>query len=188
MSLLIPSERNSMKKPTSLGFLFGYKETITKTTPDGKTVFHMNFKEGMSKKFPNKLKHMKDFWSQEIVEGQYSDLFIHPEQYLRHVANEVAENEEDLSFNQEMFTNRRYCFSYPITFEQYNALNCFSMARLHMSMYERWENDEVLSTALTTSIGEAFKHDSRPILAIYNDYKEVSNTIYHQEIKMALAY
>lgn len=62
--------------PQSLGFVFGYKETISNKENDGKTSFTVSFKHGVSKAFPSKFQKFKDFWSQEIVVGQISDIFI----------------------------------------------------------------------------------------------------------------
>lgn len=171
----------------SLGFIFGYKDTSSEKTSDGKTVFNVKFKSGISDKFPNKFKNFKDFWSQEILMGQTSQIYIQPEEFLSYFKHEFEDFfKNHIEFNKETFESRRYFFNYPINIEQYAALSSFSMAHLHLNLYQKWESDSVLSDTLSKSISEVFKNDPRPILEIYNDYKEVSAFIYDKEVSDSL--
>lgn len=53
-------------------------------------------------------------------------------------------------------------------------------------MYQRWENDSSLSQTLEKTIGSFFENDSRTVLQIYEQYKEVSAYIYDKETSLAL--
>lgn len=172
---------------TSLGFVFGYKES-NESIVDGKTIFNIKFKEGLSKNFPNKFKHFKDFWSEEILVGQSSQLFIHPQSYLGFFKDSLAEftHQDNVNFSQDIFTSRRYLFDYDITFEQFSHLNSFSMAQMYCNLHEVWENDQVLSNTLSQAIGPLFKNDSRSLLGIYQQYKNICTLAYEQEISEAL--
>lgn len=170
------------KKVESLGFLFGFKET--EKTADN--TFTVKFKSGSSKKFPSKYQKFKDFWATEIFAGQTSEIYINPTKFKEYVNIELKEVEQDKSFFEEQYRNRRYYFDYDITFNQYAALNSFSMAHLHVNLYERWENDKVLSEVLDSTIGKEFKNDKRSMLEIYEDYKKVSDYIYNKEIAQSL--
>lgn len=172
----------------SLGFVFGYKETTVNKDNDSKTSFSVSFKNGVSKTFPSKFQKFKDFWSQEIVVGQVSDIFIQPLEFIEHFNKEIKEfnHENNLSFNLANYEERRYCFEPFISFEQYGALQSFSMAHLYINMYQNWENNDVLSQTLEKTIGSFFLKDSRDVLTIYNQYKEVSAYIYEKETASAL--
>lgn len=174
--------------PQSLGFVFGYKETTINKENDGKTSFIVSFKTGISKTFPSKFQKFKDFWSQEIVVGQVSDIFIQPLEFIEYFNKETKEfnHENNLLFNLANYEERRYFFEPFISFEQYGALQSFSMAHLYINMYQNWENNDVLSQTLEKTIGSFFLKDSRDVLTIYNQYKEVSAYIYEKETASAL--
>jgi len=99
-------------KKESLGFIFGFKE-ISQNNNSISVVF----KSGISKKFPNKYKNSKDFWGAEVLVGQYSDIYINPENFKKLFNVELKELTQDVSkkeFNYEQFEQRRYNFNYPI--------------------------------------------------------------------------
>ncbi len=173
--------KKTEENKNSLGFIFGFKES----EQNGNSIV-VKFKSGISKKFPNKYKNFKDFYAMEILEGQTSDIYINPQNFKDFFNLEMKEFSGDRTFSSEQFEQRRYYFDYPISKEQYSALNSFSMAHLHVNMYEKWENDDILRNALKETVGEYFKKDNRDVLDIYKSYQQVSEFIYNKEISAAL--
>lgn len=161
----------------SLGFLFGFKDS----TKNNDNSFTIKFKNGIATKFPAKYKNMKDFWSQEIFEGQKSDVYINPEVFKKAFELEISEINKDLNYFKQQFQERRYFFDYDITEIQYFSLTSFSMAHLHINPYEKWESDAILKKTLEETIGGKFTTGDRTILEIYNNYQETSEAIYNKE-------
>lgn len=165
------------KNEKSLGFLYGYKETKME---DGK--FSVFFKRGFSEKYPKKFEKFKDFWSEQIFLGQTSNLFLNPKEFIEAFKIELKEQEQYRSD----FEKRKYLFNYDINFDQYKVLNAFSMAFLHVNMYQTWETEKVLENVLEQTIKKEFINDKRGLLEIYNDFKKTSEVIYNKEISEAL--
>lgn len=172
-------------KKKSLGFIFGFKESS-----NNNNVISIVFKSGISNKFPNKYKHTKDFWVEEIFVGQFSDIYINPKNFKKLFnieLNKLLEDESKKDFNFEHFQKSRYNFDYPISFEQYNYLNSFSMTNLYCNLHERWENDTVLKNTLKETMGSLFNTDKRDILDFYKEYQKVSQFIYEKEVDTELS-
>ena len=175
-----------MKKENkkSLGFIFGFKETISNEDNS----FTVSFKTGISNKFPSKYSNKKDFWSEEIKEGQVSNIYINPEVFKEAYNKEIEDISKDKFFHEEQYNKRKYFFDYKIKKEQYNALTAFSMAHLHINVYEKWENDSTITKTLEETIGQYFSTENRDIKEIYNNYQETSLMIYEKETSEALSY
>ena len=174
----------------SLGFIFSYKASSLQKNETGNTLVTVSFQSGTSHKFPNKFKHFKDFWAQEIFEGQFSEIYINPTKFIEVFNREFNEFKKDINdeygFFKELFIQRKYSFNYPITIEQYGALYSFSSSHLYVNMYQKWENDIILTDSLKSTVGQVFKNDTRNILEIYNDYKKVSSYLYDKELGESL--
>lgn len=176
-------------KKESLGFLFGYKES-TSNIKNGNTTFNISFKTGTSKKFPTKFKNLKDFWAKEFFIGDSSELYINPKNFEDVFNQELQEFNNDLkleknSFYLESYNQKRFFFDYTITIEQFVSLNAFSMAHLSFP-YQKWENDDELLKTLQNCIGKHFNYNTKSLLDIYNNYKDVIQFIYNEDIKKAL--
>lgn len=175
-------KKEKEEKNKSLGFLFGFKET----EKNNDNSFTISFKSGISKKYPSKYSNKKDFWSEEIFEGQTTELYINPKILKQAFQLEMKDLAKNHSFEEQRFNERKWFFDYSITLEQYFALTSFSMAHLHENLYKKWENDEVLTKVLQETIGNFFKNDTRDILSIYKNYEETALKIYDYETEKTI--
>ncbi len=171
-----------MTKDKILGYLFGYKESDT-SNEDPQTI-KIKFINGQSDKYPTKYKNKKDFWVEQIAEGQVSSIYINPEEIIKLYPVEYAEQKSFGSYDHP-YESRKYFFDYDITKEQYMSLQAFNTAVSYFYT-KKWETEDILNDALKITIGEFFNNQSTPILDIYKDFLDKMSQCYYAELNQTL--
>lgn len=176
------------KQKALLGYVFGYKEK----TDEGNNTVKVSFISGISKKYPSQHAQKKDFYADEIRTGDVSEIFINPELAYEAFKHEIAQNmpktwdrpQSEMSFYEELFSERAARFSHPVNVEQFIALTSFSMIGLHFM--KPYESTEVRNELLRKFVGPYFEGSFISVVDAFNDHQRISAEIYEEEVEASL--
>lgn len=160
----------------SLGFIFGFKKTVQ----EGNS-FVVKFTQGISEKFPKKHQNERDFWSMQIFEGDFSSLFIDPQEYIAGFHAELKEQTDD--WMEELLQERLPFYTVVPSMQQFKVLNAWGQARLHVDMFQTWESKEEEAAAFAIVAGNLFKDDVRTLTEILQDDRSASAAAYEHSLK-----
>lgn len=107
-------------------------------------VYHLH------RSFPRK-QQRQHYDIEEILEGQYSSLYISLETFSTFFNKELQALEQDLL--KVEYQAHRYLFPNPPSQDTFGRLMAFGFALMHVPLYQSWENEDALRTALLTLTG-----------------------------------
>jgi len=173
-----------MKQKKLLGYVFGYKDS-EQTAPNQ---FKVNFFSGTSKTFPSKYKNKKDFYSIEVREGDHSEIYCDPLEFMKEVFDQLKklqEVEHERSWQEEEYEKRKYVYSgYGITnLDTYIKLEAVSYARLEYTLGRLMVN---LDECITQAVATIFDINYEAATAKWNKFQEASIFIYEEELKKSI--
>lgn len=173
------------EKLASVGFIFSYKDSQKIASESGISIKVSTY-NGISDKFPNKYKNKKDFYVQEIKEGDNSALFINPQQIAEGFKQELVEVNKNPRYYKELFEEERYLMTFPIDLETFKILSAANVSALYVNPYQRWESEEVKEKCINDMLSET--NISKEALKrytpyqIYNLFKEVQTYLYEKSL------
>lgn len=168
---------NNIEKKESLGFLFGFKETSQLENNS----FVIEFKHGISKKYPKKYELKKDFYVNEVFSGDYSPLHINIFELKKAYQSELDNNNQDNRFCKELFKIREELYNPKISFEQYVAFTSLDYALMnfnlmHQDFFSVGEKKEILKEIL------ADKFSNQNIIELYENHNAIGTYLYNKSL------
>lgn len=178
--------KKAEEKLASIGFIFGYKDSQKITNENGTSIKISTF-HGISDKFPNKYKNKKDFYAQEIKEGDKSELFINPQHIAEGFKQEWFEVNNSHDYYKERFEEERYLMTFPIDLETFKILSAINISALYAGAYQRWESEEIKEKSINDILSET--NISKEALKKYTPYQmytlfiEVQKYLYEKSLE-----
>jgi len=177
------------RQPALLGYVFGFKET----SKENDNSFKVSFYSGVSQKFPSEHAKKKDFYADEVRNGDASEIYINHdlayEVFKQEFAGNMPDNleapSEEVSFYEGLFVERAARFEYPLNLEQFIALTSFSMIGLHFPLI-RFESAEDRDDLLKKCVGPYFERSAIPVVDAFLDHQRVNAEIYEEELESVL--
>lgn len=180
------SKKTAKEKLDSIGFVYGYKE-VKQIKNENQNTFEVSHKVGISEKYPKGVSNKKDFWVEEIKDGQYSELFINPNDLKEGFLKELENQKEDqYSFVTELYNTDRYLFTFPIDLEDYKVLNAMFMSQLYIYPQQRWESEDVYKNLINEIGTEYLKNKNllskKTPFDILQEYQEIKTFLYEKSL------
>jgi hypothetical protein len=157
-----------------LAYVFGCK--VTEQT--GPNQFAVRFINGVSDTFPKKYKNCKDFWCNEIHEGDFSPLFADAAEVERCFRKEKADVLSS-DFYDEEWAKRRGWFEGVCTREQWNVLTALAYAWTNFSMAHMVIENSIIADILRR---EAGVNDDDLAVLLFDQFQEINVAIYDAEL------
>jgi hypothetical protein len=157
-----------------LAYVFGCK--VTEQT--GPNQFAVRFIDGVSDTFPKKYKNYKDFWCNEIHEGDFSPLFadaVEVETYFQKEKANVISSE----FYGEEWTKRQEWFRGVCTREEWNVLTALSYVLYNFSMAHMVIETPIIADILHREAGVV---DADLAVLLLDQFQEINVAIYNAEM------
>lgn len=170
-------------KLNTIGFVFGFKDTSQLKSEDG-VKFIVKNKTGVSDSFPKKYETKKDFWVEEIKDGQVNNIYIDPKEICEGFEKELASLKEDIEFVDDSYNNERYLLTFPLKQEDFMVLMAMSRSQLHVYMNERWESEDVFENVMNKIGYEHLKNkellSKKTPIEMLREYQEVRVFLYEK--------
>lgn len=173
-------------KLNTIGFVFGFKDTSQLKSEDG-VKFIVKNKTGVSDSFPKKYETKKDFWVEEIKDGQVNNIYIDPKEICEGFEKELASLKEDIEFVNDSYNNERYLLTFPLKQEDFMVLMAMSRSQLHVYMNERWESEDVFENVMNKIGYEHLKNkellSKKTPIEMLREYQEVRVFLYEKSLE-----
>lgn len=169
--------KKEKKHNNSLGFIYGFKESSKKEKS-----IKVSLICGISKKYPKEFEKNKDFFTEEIFEGDYFELFYNNIDYIESFTKEINEILNNSDFYSELFEQRKHYYLNTPNKEQYFSLIAFDYAALNF-ICKSFENDGQLSDVLQKTVGQFYENPNSEILiSLHEEHRGIGEYIYNKEL------
>lgn len=175
------------KKEKTIGFVFGFKESTHLRSDEGDKII-INTKSGVSDKYPEKYKSKKDFWCEEIKEGQVSNIYISPEDINAGFEKELISFKDDPEFVEEYYNNERYLLTFPLKKEDFMVLMAMYRSQMYVYINERWESEQVFEDVMNKLGNDNIKDKEllkrKTPVEMLREYMEVKSFLYEKSLEI----
>lgn len=121
--------------------------------------------------FPTK-EHRKQYDIEQILNGQYSSLYIDPALFKTFFDKELHDLYADLpDFLAAEYQAHRFLFPSPVTQDTFAKLMAFGFALMHVRLHEQWENEAIERTMVESLTGCSLED--------FHTYREVAAQRHH---------
>lgn len=172
---------NNMEKENkpSLGYVYGYKESES----NGNQIT-VKFIHGTSFKYPKKLEKKKDFYAEEIFEGDSFELYYNKEEFINIFSKEIKQILNNKDYYSDLYEQRKEHYFVQPTKEQYFALTAFDYAILNF-IGKNFESENQKSELLQHTVGQFYGEKNLAVLeSLHDEHRNVSEYVYEQELSL----